>query len=55
MKKDEYVMNAVEMAWKKAIERKLGHKVEVKTYEDLRILARLAVSPKSPEVVVYGD
>ena len=48
-------MNAVQMAWVKAIEKKLGHDVKVESPEDIRVLARMTVSPKSPEVIVYSD
>jgi hypothetical protein len=45
--------NQVQLAWIRAVEKKLGHKVTVKTPEDIRVLARIAVSPASPEVIIY--
>lgn len=47
-------MSAVDMAWKKAIEKKTGHEVHPESREDIRVLARIAVKPQSPEVVVYS-
>ena len=49
-----FCMNQVQMAWIKAIEMKLGNKVKVKSPEDIRVLARMAVSTYSPEVLVEG-
>ena len=37
-----YGMNQVQIAWIKAVEKKLGTEVNAKTADDVRLLARLA-------------
>lgn len=46
-------LNQVQIAWIRAIEKKLGHKVKVETPEDIRVLARIAVTTVSPDVIIY--
>jgi len=45
-------MNQVQLAWIRAIEKKLARMVEVKSEEDIRVLARMAVQTYSPEVLL---
>lgn len=45
-------MNQVQLAWIRAIEKKLARTVEVKSEEDIRVLARMAVQTYSPEVLL---
>lgn len=48
-------MNQVQEAWVKAIERKLGTEVNVKTENDIRLLARLATGTNGSETLVKED
>jgi len=44
--------NAVQLAWIRACERKLNKKVECKSAEDVRVLARMCVQTYSPETLI---
>lgn len=48
-------LNAVQMAWVKAVERKTGKRVKVESPEDVRILARLNVQTFAPETIIYEE
>lgn len=45
-------MDQVQLAWIRAIEKKLGRVVEVESAEDIRVLARMAVQTYSTEVLL---
>jgi len=48
-------LNAMQVAWVKAIERKTGKNVNVETPEDVRILARLNVDTYAPISIIYDE
>ena len=49
-----YGMNQVQIAWIRAVEKKLGTEVNAKSADDVRLLARLATGTKG-SVVLAGD
>lgn len=48
-------MNQNQEAWVKAVEKKLGTEVNVKTEDDIRLLARLATGTNGGETLAKED
>lgn len=48
-------MNQNQEAWIKAVEKKLGTEVNVKTENDIRLLARLATGTNGGETLAKED
>ena len=45
-------LNAMQMAWLRAVERKTGKKINVESAEDIRVLARLNTQTYPAETLV---
>ena len=50
-----YGMNQVQIAWIKAVEKKLGTEVNAKSADDVRLLARLATGTNGSAALAEGN
>lgn len=48
-------LNAVQLAWLHAVERKIGKKIEVQSAEDIRVLARMNTQTVTAEKLVENE
>lgn len=44
-------LNAAQLAWLRAVERKTGKKIDIQTAEDVRILARMNIQTFASETL----